>query len=142
MKIETKFHGTLDISEEQIINFKQGIPGFEKETQFVILELFEGTLFKVLQSIHESYVAFIMCDPWMFEADYEFDLKESVIEELQILSSDDLSIYNFLTISQDMSQSTINLLAPIVVHQKYKIGMQVVLEGTKYTTKHAIRIEE
>ena len=82
-----------------------------------------------------------MCDPWMFEADYEFDLKESVIEELQILSSDDLSIYNFLTISQDMSQSTINLLAPIVVHQKHKIGMQVVLEGTKYTTKHAIRIE-
>ena len=48
MTIETKFHGTLDISEEQIITFKQGIPGFEQETQFVILELFEGTLFKVL----------------------------------------------------------------------------------------------
>lgn len=141
MKIETKFHGTLDISKEQIITFKKGIPGFEKETQFVILELFEGTLFKVLQSIHESYVAFIVCDPWMFELDYEFDLKDSIIEDLQIHSSDDLDIYNILTISQDMSKSTMNLLAPIVVNKKQNSGMQVVLEGTKYTTKHAIRIE-
>ncbi len=141
MKIETKFHGTLDISEEQIITFRRGIPGFEKETQFVILELFEGTLFKVLQSVQESYVAFIMCDPWMFEADYEFDLKESIIDELQIHSSEDLDIYNILTISKDMSKSTINLLAPIIVHQKQNMGMQVVLEGTKYTTKHAVRIE-
>lgn len=142
MKIDTKFHGTLDISNKQIITFKQGIPGFEKETQFIILELFEGTLFKVLQSIHESYVAFIMCDPWMFESDYEFDLKESVIEELQIQSPESLEVYNIMTISEDFSKSTINLLAPIVVHPKQNIGMQVVLEGTKYTTKHAIRIEE
>ncbi len=141
MKIETKFHGILDINKEQIITFKHGLPGFEQETQFVILDLFEGALFKVLQSTQESFVAFIISDPWGLEPNYEFDLKESVIEELQIQSSENLEVYNILTIPEDLSKSTINLLAPIVIHQTQKMGMQVVLEGTAYTTKHSIRIE-
>lgn len=141
MKIETKFHGILDITDNQIIEFKQGIPGFEDETKFVILELFEGKEYKVLQSINQFYVAFIMIDPWIFETEYEFDLNENVIKTLEIESPQDLEIYNILTIPQELSKTTINLLAPIVIHQKIKTGMQVVLEGTNYTTKHPVRIE-
>ena len=141
MEIQTKFHGILNINENNIIDFKYGIPGFEQETKFIILELFEGSAYKVLQSIQHSYVAFIMVDPWMFESSYEFDLKESVIEELQIESPQQLEIYSIMTILEDFSKSTINLLAPIIIHRDENIGMQVVLEGTTYTTKYAIRTE-
>lgn len=141
MEIQTKFHGVLDINENYIIDFKYGIPGFEQETKFIILELFEGSVYKVLQSIQHSYVAFIMVDPWMFESSYEFDLKESVIEELQIESPQQLEIYSIMTILEDFSKSTINLLAPIIIHRDENIGMQVVLEGTTYTTKYSIRTE-
>lgn len=141
MEIQTKFHGVLDINENYIIDFKYGIPGFEQETKFIILELFEGSAYKVLQSIQHSYVAFIMVDPWMFESSYEFDLKESVIEELQIKTPQQLEIYSIMTISNDFSKSTINLLAPIIIHRDENMGMQFVLEGTSYTTKYPIRTE-
>lgn len=141
MKIQTKFHGVLELKENKIIDFKYGIPGFEQEIKFIILELFEGSAYKVLQSIQHSYVAFIMVDPWMFESSYEFDLKESVIEELKIKSPQQLEIYSIMTISNDFSKSTLNLLAPIIIHRDENMGMQVVLEGTSYTTKHPIRTE-
>lgn len=141
MEIQTKFHGILNINENNIIDFKYGIPGFEQETKFIILELFEGSAYKVLQSIQHSYVAFIMVDPWMFESSYEFDLKQSVIEQLQIKTPQQLEIYSIMTISNDFSKSTINLLAPIIIHRDENMGMQFVLEGTSYTTKYPIRTE-
>ena len=141
MEIQTKFHGHIDISGKQLLNFKQGIPGFEQFTQYVILDLFDNSMLKVLQSIEESFVAFIICDPWVYESEYEFDLNESVIKELEIESSENLEIYNILTIPEDISKATINLLAPVIIHRKHNVGMQVVLEGTSYTTKHSIRIE-
>ena len=80
MEIQTKFHGHIDISGKQLLNFKQGIPGFEQFTQYIILDLFDNSMLKVLQSIEESFVAFIICDPWVYESKYEFDLNESVIK--------------------------------------------------------------
>lgn len=138
MKIKTKFHGTVEVIETQIITFSHGIPGFETETQFILLE---ESPFTVLQSIKNENVSFIMSDPWVFVPTYEFDLSDSVISGLNIQSPEELRIYNILTIPAHAQQVTMNLLAPIVIHKENRNGMQVVLEGSSYTTKHSICIE-
>ena len=37
MKLETTRFGTLDIEEKQILEFPDGLYGFEKETRFTLL---------------------------------------------------------------------------------------------------------
>lgn len=56
MIIHTKYHGQMNIKEEQIILFESGIPGFLEEKQFVILPLSEDSPFVALQSVDRKSV--------------------------------------------------------------------------------------
>ena len=37
MKISTKFHGEIEINDQDIITFQSGIPGFLDEKKFTLL---------------------------------------------------------------------------------------------------------
>lgn len=66
MIIHTKYHGQMNIKEEQIILFESGIPGFLEEKQFVILPLSEDSPFVALQSVTSENLAFIVVSPFIF----------------------------------------------------------------------------
>lgn len=71
MKLETKYQGLIEVSEEQIIAFEKGIPAFESEMSFVLLPFEEGTPFYVLQSTKTPEVAFIVISPFDFVTGYQ-----------------------------------------------------------------------
>jgi flagellar assembly factor FliW len=132
MKIASKFFGEIDINEEQIIHFPNGIPGFEDEKQFVILPLEEQSPFAILQSIHHSHVGFVIAYPFSFYPDYAFDLTEEDIEKLKLNSPDECLTYTIMTLKEPFADSTINLKAPIVINAKEKIGKQLILHDSDY----------
>ncbi len=45
MKIQTKFHGEIEIKETDIFTFESGIPGFLDEKKFTLLPLDETPFF-------------------------------------------------------------------------------------------------
>jgi flagellar assembly factor FliW len=132
MKITSKFLGKIEINEEQIIHFPNGIPGFEKEKQFVILPLEEQSPFAILQSIHQSHIGFVIAYPFSFYLDYAFDLTEEDIEKLKLNSPDDCLTYAIMTLKEPFVDSTINLKAPIVINAKEKIGKQIIIHDSDY----------
>jgi flagellar assembly factor FliW len=132
MKITSKFLGEIEINEEQIIHFPNGIPGFEEEKQFVILPLEEQSPFAILQSVHHSHVGFVVVYPFSFYPDYAFDLAEEDIEKLKLNSPDDCLTYTIMTLKEPFADSTINLKAPIVINVKEKIGKQLILHDSDY----------
>jgi flagellar assembly factor FliW len=141
MKIQTKFHGEIEIKEEQVIHFNAGIPGFIDEQEFCILPIEETPLF-VLQSVKSAETAFILTDPFSFFMDYEFNLPEEVTEALSISSDKDVAVSVILTVQEPFEKTTANLQAPIIINQKEKQGKQVILNGTSYTTKHLLITKE
>jgi len=141
MKIKTKFHDQIEITDKDILTFPKGIPGFEDEKHFVLLDLMEPGTYKVLQSLKKNWVAFIMVSPWLFKSDYEFDLPESALELLEVKTEKDIDVYNLLTIPKELKNTTMNLMAPVVIQQRKRLGMQVVLENVNYSTKYPIQIE-
>lgn len=136
MKIKTKYHGEITIEEKDIIQFKQGIPGFLDEKQFVMTPLDETGLYHILQSVHTAGIAFIITNPFHFFNTYEFDLDDVTMEKLEIESEQDIAIYSILTVQDVFEQSTINLQAPIVMNHRKRLGKQVILTNTSYQTKH------
>lgn len=129
MKIQTKFLGEVDIAEDAIIQFPEGIPGFLNEQQFVLIPLNETSPFLVLQSVKTSEVGFMVATPYAFKADYAFDLQQSDVHQLQIENPQDVVVYGILTLKDTLVNSTINLLAPIVINEKTQKGKQIVLTG-------------
>ncbi|HZG59676.1 MAG TPA: flagellar assembly protein FliW [Anoxybacillus sp.] len=132
MKITSKFLGEIEINEEQIIYFPNGLPGFEDERQFVIFSLEEESPFAVLQSIQHSHVGFVIVYPFSFYPNYAFDLAEEDIEKLKLSSPDDCVTYTIMTLKEPFAKSTINLKAPIVINAKEKIGKQLILHDSNY----------
>lgn len=130
MKIETKFFGEMSIEENEVIQFPNGIPGFEKIQKFVHLPLEQESPFAILQSIENVEVGFVIALPFVFKEDYEFDLSDEDKEELKITDPEDLIAYSIVTLKEPFNDSTINLQAPVIINHKQKVAKQLVLQNS------------
>jgi flagellar assembly factor FliW len=137
MKLQTKFEETVEIKESDILNFDQGLPGFEEEKQFVLIPM-QGTPFSILQSVATTELAFITANPFVFFKEYDFELLSTVQEQLHVKESSDVFVQVILTVSEPFDKSTANLQAPIIINQKNNAGKQVVLTDRKYQTRHLL----
>ncbi|MBN2258972.1 MAG: flagellar assembly protein FliW [Clostridiales bacterium] len=138
MNIQTKFFGEVEINQDNVLNFKEGILGFEDNKQYILLNLFETQSFTCLQSITDDKIAFILVKPWDFFPDYAIDISDEELNEINIKNEKEIALYNIVSIPNDLKQSTANLLAPIVINIEKKDGKQYVLREDKYTVKHFI----
>ena len=137
MKISTKFHGEIEINEEEIYTFESGIPGFLEERQFGLLPLDE-TPFFVLQSIKTPEVAFIMTNPFDVFPTYEVNLSDEVLADLQIQTEQDVTVFTILSVRDPFEQTTANLQAPIILNHTKKLGKQYIMKTDSYTTRHKL----
>ncbi|HHW32019.1 MAG TPA: flagellar assembly protein FliW [Clostridiaceae bacterium] len=139
MKLETKYYGVVDIEEKSILNFNEGIPGFEDYKKYVLLgEDQDETVFKWLQSVEKPDLAFVIINPFYIKKDYEFDLEESAIQALEIEKPEDVKVYTIVVVPEDVSRISVNLRAPIIINQKNNKGMQVILDREDYSVRHYI----
>src|SRR5699024_3169390 len=138
MQIKTKYFGEIEVKEEEVLHFPNGIPGFVEEKDFVLLNFEENGLFQVLQSTKEADPAFVVVDPFLFEKDYQLELDDITIEQLQIKEEKDVLVYALVTVKDPLSTSTANLHAPIVINQTKKLAKQYITNNPNYTTRDSI----
>jgi flagellar assembly factor FliW len=138
MELHTSRFGTLQIDEQTVYTFPKGLPGFEEETNFVIVAPKEEEPFAFLQSVHNSELAFVIADPFLFYADYDFELSDSIVAELGIDSPAEVLVRSIITVPDELDKATINLVAPIIFNGPAMTAKQVVLGNTPYTTRHPL----
>ena len=139
MIIQTKHFGDVEITEEDVLTFEYGIPGFDDLTKFVILGKTDvESPFFWLQSLEDSGVAFVISDPFNYVSDFEAEIDTTMAKFLGIEDENDAIIYNIVTVPEDISKTSINLKAPLVINTKNNKGCQVILENEKYKFKHII----
>ncbi len=143
MNIETKFLGTVAIEEQDILTFKAGLPGFPDTQKFVLLPLDADLPLIVLQSTEQQELGFILAYPFAFKEDYAFDIGEEDKADLQVEREEDVIAYTVVTLKETFQESTMNLLAPIVINTVKKLGKQIVLQdGSHYPLRYPIGAEE
>lgn len=136
MKIDTKFLGQVEVEKEQFITFEEGIPGFPDEKQFVLIPFGENTPFIILQSTNTVQIGFVLAFPYLFKADYVFDLSDEDVEALSIEKQEDIITYAIVTLKDTLPNSTINLLAPIVINTEKRQGKQIILNDNHQELLH------
>ncbi|GBF10539.1 flagellar assembly protein FliW [Tepidibacillus sp. HK-1] len=134
-KIETTRFGVLEYNESDVLHFEKGIPGFEEEKQFILFQPDQENPLAFLQSIHTVNLAFVIANPFSFYPNYEFELDEQSIAELEIKDVNEVAVWGILSIPENFKKATMNLKAPIIINIKNKKAKQIILHETDYLTK-------
>ena len=141
MRINTVNFGDLDIADDTIITFDDGLPGFPQLRRFVILEVEDIKPFHYLQALPDDNtpaIALYLINPFLVDPSYEFRLTDSDMEAIKSTNSAELTIYSVATIPADPREATLNLMAPIVINEKDHRGRQVILHESKYSVRHPL----
>ena len=138
-KVNTLRFGEVEVAEDKVVHFADGIPAFEDEHEFVIVPYDEESPYVFLQSLTTPDLAFLMTMPFVFFPEYEFELDDENQDKLGLTRQEDMLIYTLLTINGGkVKDMTANLMAPVVVNTANMQARQVVLDRSSYTTKHRL----
>jgi flagellar assembly factor FliW len=135
LKVNTTRFGELQVNQEDIINFSEGVLGFENLRQFFVVDPGDSTLILWLQSIEDSKIAFPIIEPKIFKPDYIAKLLPADMNSVHLESVADAKIYSILTIPSNITEMSANLKAPIVINNNKKIAKQIVLQDNKLSVK-------
>ena len=138
-KISTDRFGEIEVDEEKIVTFENGIPAFEDEREFVIFPYDEESPYYFMQSLKSPELAFILTIPFLFFPDYQIEIDDASIKELNITNQDSITLYSLVTIPNgSVRYMTTNLLAPVVLNTDNMKAKQLVMEKSNYKTKHRL----
>lgn len=139
MQLETKHFGKIDVDEKEIVDFPEGIPGFEGSKKFIVLSGDDpDSPFKWLQGVDAPQLAFAIVDPFFVKKDYDFNINEEIVRKLEIEKAEDVAVYAIVVVPEDISQMTMNLKAPVLVNARNHKGTQIVLDTDRYSMRHYI----
>lgn len=139
MKLSTDYFGEIEIAEEEIIHFPDGLLAFEDKRSFVLIDSEDDELpFQWLQSTEDKNLVFVVMNPFLFKPDYEINLPDGIVKKLEIQDENKVAIYTILVIPDDISKMTANLIGPLVINSENRMGKQIVLDNRKYSAKHLV----
>ena len=139
MILQTTKLGEIEINEDYIFTFVEPIIGYESVKQFALVDYNEDSPFKWLQAIDVPSLALPVTIPSYFGIKYEFTIPDEKEAVLGANNADDILALNIANVPNGAPQNTsINLLAPIVINTVNKKAIQLVLSNSNYSVKHKL----
>jgi len=143
----TRFFEECEYDLEDVFSFPSGLPGFEDQRSFLFLKMPDSDPLMFLQSLTEPALCFILLPARVIVPDFEIELTGEERQELHLAAGIEPKIgvnilCGALVCSAPGSAPTANMLAPIVINLKDKIGMQVISSGSHYTCRHPLHFAE
>ena len=85
----------------------------------------------------------MVLEPGGFIPDYELELFDGDAASLEINDSSEAMVLNIVTLRpQSPLEATVNLIGPIVVNRRTRVGRQVVIANhSRYSARHRLVLE-
>jgi len=144
LKIETTRFGTVTLGEEKILNMPFGMLGFPDKQRFVMLQHKDNSPFFWYQSVNDPALAFVIISPFLFMPDYEVDIDDILVEMSWNGKSENnvLELYVVVNIPKGSPEKmTANLIGPILVNNKTRQAVQMVISKSPYVHNFPLIIQ-
>ncbi len=138
MEVLISHLGRIEYQLEEVITFEGGLYGFEAQHRFIIVQGGTDSIFSYLQCIEAPFTTFVVCQPRDAVLDYVLSMERRDYDALGFENEADMLILTIATIPEKIEDLSINLLGPIVINTKNKMGKQVIDQNSEYVTKHKI----
>lgn len=136
MLIETTRFGPIEIEDDRVMTFPEGLLGFPGHRRFALVQTSPDPVFFWMQSVDDPELAFVVCDPLVFVPDYQVPIRK---DDVAALGLHDLSDCQVLVIVNKVGGDlTGNLLGPVVVGAHSLQAKQLVLSDKRYSTRHRL----
>lgn len=131
MRVETRLFGEIDIEEDKIITFPNGLVGFPDMKKFTIIYDEDkpgknGIIW--FQSLDEPQFAMPVMEPNAVVPDYNPTVNDELLTPLGELTEDNLYVLVSVTVPKDITKMTVNLKGPIVINTDTLLANQIVVE--------------
>jgi flagellar assembly factor FliW len=138
MLIQTSRFGPIALQPEDVLEFPEGILGFNDLRKFVVLDDPNDEIFAWLQSCEIASVAFPVLEPEIFAPTYQVALTKHDLEAMQMAPNDRTRCFSIITIPDDPTAMTANLKAPIVINVQKRVARQCVLQDNHLAIREPI----
>ena len=141
MFIKTRIFGDVEISDDKIITFDDGIIGFPELKHIAIMhdeEKGSDAGIKYFQSVEEPGFAMPVMDPLMVCENYNPQVNDELLAPLGELKDDNIIVLVTVTVPTDLTKMTVNLQGPIIINADEKKGAQIIVEGNDYPVRFPI----
>ena len=138
MKVLTKFFGEVELDDKKVLEFPNGIIGFEGYKKYAILydKDNEGeTRISWLQSLEEPKLALPVIDPLAIMSDYSPMIEDELLKPLGDPADEDLLFLLAMTVPSDMTKVTANMKAPFIINAATCKGAQIIVDNADYPVK-------
>lgn len=138
MRVQTKFFGEVELDDNKVIEFPNGIIGFENFKKFAILYDIEDdrdTKISWLQSLEEPTLALPVVDPLAVTTEYAPMIEDELLKPLGDPADEDLLFLLVMTVPSDMTKVTANMKAPVIISPEERKGVQLIVDNADYPVK-------
>lgn len=126
--------GTYDVPLSRIVRFPDGLIGLPEVREVALLEArTPGTPLRYLLCLNEPDLVFLVCDPDEFFPGYS-----TGVPRPDGADAADVVVLALVTVPERVREMTANLLAPVVIDARTRVGRQVVLDASRFTTRHRL----
>ncbi len=137
--INSRPFGEIEIDERQIIDFPEGLLGFDYVKRFALLDAGDDkSPFKWLQAVSEPSLAFVVIRPEDFLKDFSLKVSQNDFEAVGAEDRKELLVFAIVTIPPDPSEMTANLQGPVIINAAKRLGRQAISLNEDYHVRHRI----
>lgn len=141
MIINTKIFGEIEVNEEKVIHFENGIIGFPDLKKFLLIydeEKEDSNRISWLQSVEEQGFAIPVINPLLVKEDYSPIVNDELLVPIGELDPDEMLVLVTITIPNDIEKITVNLKAPIIINAITRKSCQIIVENDEYIVKYPV----
>lgn len=139
MRLETRF-GAFDVDPRDVLDFPDGLPGFERCRRFVVLSTPGTAPLQLVHAVEGPSATFLAIDPRAVLESYRCLLTPADL--LRLGSADENGLVWLALVALDEGgRATVNLRAPIVINPSRMLGFQVVPSNSLYPLRHPLAAE-
>lgn len=132
MQITTRVFGEINIEDDKIISFVNGLVGFPELKDFALIydpEKSDNRGIQWLQSMQEPTFAMPVIDPLVLLPNYNPQVEDEWLKSIGEYGPDGLLVLVTVTVPSDITKMTVNLKGPIVINAETRKACQVIAEG-------------
>ena len=136
----TSRFGVVTVAEDRIINFVQGVPGFERLKRFILIDHDAEGVFRWLQAVDDPAVAFLLTDPNQFRPEFVVPLRKADADCLGVKDPSSLITLVMVCVSHETKELSLNLKGPVVFNAENMLAIQCVLDREDCPSHFPIKI--
>ncbi|HHU18160.1 MAG: flagellar assembly protein FliW [Anaerovoracaceae bacterium] len=137
MEINTRDFGLVQVDEDDLYEFNEGIYGFEDCKKFAVFKKsFDDISFLYLQSVEQLDPCFLVFNPWDLYPGYKPILSNDDMNACDADTIEDLIFLVIASIPSSIEEMSFNIKSPVVLNPRNKKAKQVILLNKDYSVRY------